>query len=135
MRRLRIVFVFLVMIGMNMSTPLKAQTWGTDHGFLGLGLLADYIGALLEYAVNATSKKLKELEIDATAGSDQLEKNIGMQQDRGYCGRSATGNTGCDLTTEEEGAAMAEEAAKAAMDVPDSTIKLIEDKENLSLVC
>jgi len=133
MRRLKIVFTCLIMLGMGISAPVRAQTWAIDHGLYWLGTLTDYLGALMEFIVSATGEKLKELEADASAGSDQLEKNIGMQQDRGYCGRSATGNTGCDLTTEEEGAKMKEEAAQAAMDVPDSTIKLIEDPEKLAL--
>ncbi|MBQ4471925.1 MAG: hypothetical protein II942_01590 [Alphaproteobacteria bacterium] len=133
MRQLKLVFVFLVMLGTALPSHALSSAWPIKHGFFNIGLLTDYIGALLEYAVSAAGEKLKKLEIDASAGSDQLEKNIGMQQDRGHCGRSATGNTGCDLTTEEEGAAMAEEAEKAAMDVPDSAIKLIEDKEKVSL--
>ena len=133
MRQLKVVFAFLVMLGTALPSHAQSSAWPIKHGFFNIGLLTDYIGALLEYAVAAAGEKLKTLEIDASAGSDKLEKNIGAQQDRGHCGRSATGNTGCDLTTEEEGAAMREEAEKMAMDVPDSAIKLIEDKEKVSL--
>jgi len=84
--------------------------------FVALGRLANILAG----------RKLMKTEIDATAGFEEIKNNIGMGEGPGV---SATGASGEDLTTEEEGAQMqAEQAERAAM-VPDIVVNLILDAE------
>ena len=82
--------------------------------FVSLGRLANILAGL----------KLMKTEIDATAGFEEIKNNIGMGDGPGV---SATGASGADLTTEEEGAQMQAEQAERAATVPDIVVKLITD--------
>lgn len=73
----------------------------------------------------AWSKKLQNPTYDVHDGLEKIKKNIGMYRDQGECGISATGNSGCDLTTPEQGAAEDAEMAEQEQVIPDSTINII----------
>ncbi|MBP5343570.1 MAG: hypothetical protein J6Y85_00630 [Alphaproteobacteria bacterium] len=93
---------------------------------IGVCLWTDVVGLVARVANIAAGYKLNKTEIDATAGFEKIKNNIGMGEGPGI---SATGASGADLVTEEEGAQMqAEQAERAAM-VPDIIVNLFTDAE------
>ena len=85
---------------------------------------------LVEFAARlwgiAAEKKLLTTEISATEGLQPILDNIGKGNGPGV---SATGNTGADLTSEEEGAQMQQEQAMNAATVPNVLVQLVTDEE------
>ena len=79
--------------------------------------------------LRATTHKLKNAHYDVTPGLEKIKENIGMKQGEGKCGRSATGNTGCDLTTEEGAAEDEKKLQEMASSTPDTVITLINQEE------
>ena len=84
-------------------------------------LLANPVG----FIVREWNEKIMTPTYDVHDGLERIKRNIGMYQDQGECGISATGNTGCDLTTPEQGAE--EDAQMAAQEavIPPSTVDII----------
>lgn len=74
----------------------------------------------------AAEKKLMRTEISATEGLQPILDNIGKGNGPGV---SATGNSGADLTSEEEGAQMQAQQAMNAATVPDVLVELVTDAE------
>lgn len=132
-------FKKILMIGV-MATALVRPF--PAHSFSNCGTIIvvpicgfqDVVGAALAAVVHLAMQHTADVHYDVKQGLEQIKENIGMYQNEGKCGVSATGNTGCNLLTEEEGAAMQEEeakkAAEAAAVIPDSTISIIEKAES-----
>lgn len=90
----------------------------------------DPLGAAAGFVLRKTQKALLNPVYDITDGLEKIKSNIGMYRDKGDCGISATGNSGCDLTTPEQGAQEDAEMDAEAQVIPDSTIKIITESES-----
>ena len=97
-----------VLAGSILFSPLSTfgfDTIGVSTGAItGWGFLMDAGTAIIELANLALAYTRKDTKIKADKVTNYLKENIGAFQDQGKCGRSATGATGCDLTTPEQGA-------------------------------
>lgn len=89
----------------------------------------DPLSAAAGFVLRAVSKKLYNPIYDVHDGLEKIKENIGMYRDQGKCGRSATGNSGCDLSTPEKGEQQKAEMDAEAAVIPDSTIAIIEKSE------
>ena len=109
------------------SSPAYAVWGGPICAWTVVCLWMNPLVALGRLANIAAGYKLTKTEIDATAGVEEIKNNIGMGDGPGV---SATGASGEDLTTEEEGAQMQAEQAERAATVPDIVVNLIVDVLN-----
>ncbi len=108
--------------------------WQPSVGFSAFMWKPNFYQSLMETIVGFLAREwnrhTETIHYDVTNGLEKIKSNIGMYRDKGDCGISATGNSGCDLTTPEQGAeedaAMDAEAAV----IPDSTIAIITESED-----
>ncbi len=89
----------------------------------------DPVSAAVGFLAREWNRHTETIHYDIKNGMEKIKENIGMYRDQGKCGISATGETGCDLSTPEQGAeedAMMDEEAAV---IPDSTIAIIVESE------
>lgn len=122
MRLKKILMVSVLGATLMQSSPCFAMA---NCLLFGACSFQDAIGAAVSLAAREWNRHTEKIHYDITDGLRQVKEAIGNYQDEGICGQSATGASGCDLATEEEGAAMAEAAANAAAVIPESTIAII----------
>ena len=116
----------LAAIVIGVSTPSYAIWSGAICAWIGLCSWPGVLTAAARVWTIAQANKVTTTEIDATAGFQEILNNIGKGEGPGI---SATGNTGADLTSEEEGAEMQAEQARRAATVPNVAITYIVDAE------
>jgi len=118
----------MVTVVLVMALPAQAWwlpvCWGTT-----ICLWVNPLASLGRLANVLAGYHLTETEIDATAGIQKIKDNIGIGNGPGV---SATGATGADLVSSEEGAEMqqlAAESAENAPSVPEVLVTLVTDAE------
>ena len=89
----------------------------------------DPVSAAVAVLAREWNRHTETIHYDVTNGLEKIKSNIGMYRDQGDCGISATGNSGCDLTTPEQGAAEDAAMDEEAAVIPDSTIEIITESE------
>ena len=87
-------FLMVSTVGCMLALPMSAHaTCGAS--WKGICLFGDAVTAVANYLLHASEEKLMNPIIDVHAGLEKIKENIGMYQDKGICGRSATGASGC----------------------------------------
>ena len=90
----------------------------------------DLVGMAAGFVARELNRHTETIHYDVNNGVRKVKENIGLFKEEGKCGVSATGTTGCDLMTEEEGAAAAEEMQNQVPVIPQSSIDIIEFDES-----
>jgi len=127
----KILMTSAVAVALLQASPCFAYA---NCRLFGLCSFQDAVGALTGVIAREWNRHTETIHYDITDGLRKIKENIGFFQDEGICGVSATGATGCDLATEEEGAEMARMQEEAAAVIPDSTIAIIEHSEEKGAV-
>lgn len=125
MRLKKLLMISAVTVFMGYSSTAYAFT----NCKLLFCLFQDPVSMATGLLAREWNRHTETIHYDVTNGIEKVKENIGQYKSDGKCGVSATGQTGCDLTTEEEGAAATEAAAEEASVIPDSTITLIKNSE------
>ena len=113
-----------------LSNPVPAHAYSICP-FTWVCFFQDPVSMAVGFLAREWNRHTEPIHYDIKEGLEKIKENIGMYQKDGKCGISATGQTGCDLATEEEGAAMAaeQEAAEAAAVMDKHTIEIIAQSE------
>lgn len=103
--------------------------YADEATIIGWRFFQDPVSAAVALIAREWNRHTETVHYDVTNGLEKIKSNIGMYRDQGDCGISATGNSGCDLTTPEEGAAEDAKMDEEAAVIPDSTIAIIKESE------
>ena len=98
LRKLLMVGVTGIMLSISSSAHAFTNCLGWYCWFM------DVVGTAAGFVAREWNHHTEPIYYDITNGIRTVKENIGNYRDEGICGVSATGNTGCDLTTPEEGA-------------------------------
>jgi len=101
-----------------------------EGSFVGWQFFQDPVSMAVGFLAREWNRHTETIHYDVTNGLEKIKENIGMYRDQGKCGISATGNTGCDLTTPEQGAAEDAQLEAQLAVIPESTIKIITESED-----
>jgi len=122
----KILLISMAALMFGQGSPVRADERGAVTHVVSLN---DAVGFAVGILAREWYRHTENLHYDIKQGIKKIKENIGMFKSEGKCGVSATGNTGCDLITEEEGAELAAKAEEEAMALDQTTIKIIEENE------
>ena len=120
---LMVVFFCVVAFPSVRGYAKEASAW------VGWNFFQDVISMAVGFLAREWNRHTETIHYDVKNGLEKIKENIGMYRDQGKCGVSATGNTGCDLTTPEQGAEEDAKMDEEAAVIPDSTISIIVESE------
>ena len=119
-----------LMIGIVIpSIFISTRSYAVEASPIYWNFFQDPVSAAVALLAREWNRHTETIHYDVTNGLEKIKSNIGMYRDQGDCGISATGNTGCDLTTPEQGAAEDAKMDEEAAVIPDSTIAIINESE------
>ena len=124
MKKILMTAVAISCLGICSRTDAKEAA-----AFVGINFFQDPVSAAAALLAREWNRHTETIHYDIENGMEKIKSNIGMYRDQGDCGISATGNSGCDLTTPEEGAAEDAKMDEEAAVIPDSTITIIQESE------
>ena len=121
-------FLMVSVLGTSLLFGSPSYAFETA-AYVGWQFFQDVVSMAVGFLVREWNRHTETIHYDVTDGLEKIKENIGMYQDQGICGVSATGATGCDLVSEEEGAEMTAEEEEEMSIIPESTIELIQKTE------
>ena len=125
MKLKKLLMIGVMGICLGSSVPALAMT----HCPLYICGFQDVVSFAAGLLAREWNRHTEKINYDVSNGIDKVKENIGAYQSEGKCGVSATGTTGCDLTTAEEGAAATEAAQAEAAVIPETTIEILKKSE------